>query len=155
MTSARNITGDMIVADVLAQSPQTLGLFLEHGFSALRDPDARRTLAKTVTVAQAARLHSVDVDDLLAKLNALQSTLAAAGPAATVNGDGPITANHCPGAIIEQYPHLLTVFLRHGFESLRDENLRRTVASIVTLDTACRMHGVDAHQLLAELNAAR
>lgn len=148
------ITGHMIVADVLAGTPQTLGIFVEHGFTALKDPETRRTAAKSITVAQVAGQLGANADDLLKHLNALRSALAEAGPASAAS-DGPITANHCPGQVIEQHPHLLDVFVRHGFESLRDPVLRRTVASMVTLETACRMHGVDASQLLAELNAAK
>lgn len=148
------ITGDMVVAEVLAETPQTLGIFVEHGFTALKQPEARSTLVKSVTVAQVAIQLGMRVEDLLDRLNALRSALAEAG-AASFASDGVITANHCPGQIIEQHPRLLEVFVRHGFESLRDPALRRTVASMVTLETACRMHGVDAQQLLAELNAAK
>src|SRR3990172_5561123 len=106
------ITGEMTVADVLADTPQTLGIFVEHGFTALKDPETRRTVARSTTVAQVAGQLGANAADLLKRLNDLRSALAEAGPAGAVS-DGLITANHCPGQIIEQHPYLLDVFVRH------------------------------------------
>lgn len=63
------IEGGHRVADVLAWSPRTEEVFVRHGFELIRDPILRRTLARQVTVAQAARLRGVDATALLAALN--------------------------------------------------------------------------------------
>jgi hypothetical protein len=63
------IEGTHRVADVLDWFPVAEGVFLDHGFLALRNPVLRRTLARQVTIGQAARLRGVDVTALLAALN--------------------------------------------------------------------------------------
>lgn len=62
------IDPDMRVTDVLGWFPQTAGVFDSYGFTLLRNPVARRTVARGVTIAQAARLRDVDVQALLASL---------------------------------------------------------------------------------------
>ncbi|MEO6810500.1 MAG: DUF1858 domain-containing protein [Isosphaeraceae bacterium] len=58
-----------IVADVLDWFPETFPVFEQHGFTALRQPLLRRTLARQVTLAQASRMKSVNIDDFLNDLN--------------------------------------------------------------------------------------
>jgi len=58
------------VADVLDWFPSTLPVFLRHGFTALKSPMLRQTLARQVTVAQASALRGVDLPTLLDDLNA-------------------------------------------------------------------------------------
>ncbi len=57
------------VADVLEWFPRTEDVFLRHGFTALKNAVLRRTLARQVTVAQAAALRGVDLTALLNDLN--------------------------------------------------------------------------------------
>lgn len=55
---------------------------------------------------------------------------------------------------LSRYPHLLEVFVRHGFAPLRNPLLRRTFAPLVTIRGAAKMKQWDeAHlaQFLAEL----
>ena len=59
------------VADVLEWFPRTEDVFLRHGFTALKNAVLRRTLARQVTVAQAAALRGVDLTALLNDLNDL------------------------------------------------------------------------------------
>ena len=59
------------VADVLEWFPQTEDVFLRHGFTALKNAVLRRTLARQVTVAQAAALRGVGLTALLNDLNDL------------------------------------------------------------------------------------
>jgi hypothetical protein len=62
------------VADVLEHYPETLAVFLRHGFAPLRNPVLRRTLARAVTIEQACRRADVSQAALLADL---QGTIAA------------------------------------------------------------------------------
>jgi hypothetical protein len=55
---------------VLEWFPQTEDIFLRHGFSTLQSPILRRTLARQVTLAQAAALRGVSLTALLNDLNA-------------------------------------------------------------------------------------
>jgi hypothetical protein len=62
------------VADVLRWFPDTLSAFESHGFTLLRQPLARRTLARGVTVRQAATLRGVPSDELVRSLNRAAGT---------------------------------------------------------------------------------
>jgi hypothetical protein len=80
-----------VVADVLEHFPETLAVFERHGFTALRQPLLRRTLARQVTVAHAAHLKGVREERLLHDLNAAVATrrLSTCEPVSTP----------CPGAL--------------------------------------------------------
>ena len=58
------------VADVLGWFPRSEPVFRRHGFTALSNPLLRRTLARQVTIGQAAALRGVDLATLLHDLNA-------------------------------------------------------------------------------------
>ncbi|MBI4319495.1 MAG: DUF1858 domain-containing protein [Chloroflexi bacterium] len=151
----KRITKGMVVADVLERYPQTLGVFVENGFSQLRNPVAREVLAKTVTIEQAANIQKIDLDALLTHLNAIADVVASHHGAAAQIRDGlPIVANHIVGEIVEQHPETLDVFVRYGFEHLKDETLRTTVAKTVTVEMACRIHSINVDEFLADLNNA-
>jgi hypothetical protein len=61
---------DLTVAEVLARWPATLPVFLAHGFTPLANPALRAALAPRVTLAQATGMRGVDLDRLLAALQA-------------------------------------------------------------------------------------
>jgi len=65
------ITPDMKVSDVLSQHPELLEIFVSQSpeFARLRNPIMRKTFARLVTVAQAANMGKVALDDLLMALN--------------------------------------------------------------------------------------
>ncbi len=56
------------VADLLRDFPQTLPVLLKMGFEPLRNPIARRTVAKLFTLEQAAAFRGVPLDTLLGAL---------------------------------------------------------------------------------------
>jgi hypothetical protein len=56
------------VSDVLRAYPQSLDIFLKHGFTPLSNPVLRKTMARVVTVEQACRREGVDLDSLLGEL---------------------------------------------------------------------------------------
>jgi hypothetical protein len=58
------------VAEVLDWFPETESVFLDRGFTAIRQPLLRRTVARQVTLAQAAGLRGAGLDELLEALNA-------------------------------------------------------------------------------------
>lgn len=64
------IEGHHRVADVLDWFPETESVFMERGFTAIKAPHLRRTVARRVSLAQAARLRGVALDELLTALNA-------------------------------------------------------------------------------------
>jgi len=58
------------VADVLDWFPEVEPVLVQLGFTALRQPLLRRTIARQVTIAQAAKVRMIGVDELLDTLNA-------------------------------------------------------------------------------------
>jgi hypothetical protein len=67
------ITEFMTVADVLHWFPRTMPVFDQYGFAPLRNPIARRTLARSVTLAQAAAMRRVPLPQLVTDLAASAS----------------------------------------------------------------------------------
>jgi uncharacterized protein involved in response to NO len=61
------------VGDVLSHYPQSLDVFLKHGFAPLSNPVLRRTMARVVTVEQACRREGVDLDSLLTELRSVST----------------------------------------------------------------------------------
>lgn len=62
------ITPQTKVADVLTHYPQSLQIFLRHGFGPLANPVLRKTMARVVTIEQACRREGVDLEELLGEL---------------------------------------------------------------------------------------
>jgi hypothetical protein len=62
------LTPQSKVADVLQRYPSALDTFLEHGFTPLKNPVLRRTMARVVTLEQACRREGVRLDVLLGDL---------------------------------------------------------------------------------------
>lgn len=57
--------------------------------------------------------------------------------------------------VIRDVPGSLEMLISYGFKPLADPELRARVASMVTLETACSMHGVDLEALIADLTELR
>ncbi len=68
-----DITPDTKVGEVLARYPQSLEIFVGRGFSLLRNPVLRKTMARAITIEQACRREGVDLPALLGELKELAS----------------------------------------------------------------------------------
>lgn len=64
------ITGDHKVGHVVDWYPATIDVLRSHGFTQITNPVMRRTVARHVSIAQAAEMKGVDLEPLLADLNA-------------------------------------------------------------------------------------
>ena len=62
------ITPNTKVSDVLVRYPESLAIFLRHGFTPLQNPVLRKTMARVITIAQACRREGVDMTELLNEL---------------------------------------------------------------------------------------
>ena len=69
--STTAITGDELVADVLNRHPELLKTFVSFGFTPLKNPLMRATVARITTVRRAAATLGVDLERLLVSLNAV------------------------------------------------------------------------------------
>jgi hypothetical protein len=86
-----HVAGDMFVADVLRWFPETADVFDRYGFTPLRSAVARRTIARGVTLAQAATLRRVPLRNLVSDL------AATAGVGAELEGE-PTPASSTPAS---------------------------------------------------------
>ena len=66
-----SITANTIVGEVLTRYPQSLEIFVRHGFTPLRNPVLRKTLARVITIEQACRRENLDMTALLQDLERL------------------------------------------------------------------------------------
>jgi putative spermidine/putrescine transport system substrate-binding protein len=62
------INAEAIVADIVTAYPEALEILLQFGFTPLKNPMARKTIAKFVTLKQAAELKGIDLKELLSAL---------------------------------------------------------------------------------------
>jgi len=65
------ITGEHKVGQVIDWYPATVDVLVRHGFTQITNPMMRRTVARVVSLAQAAEMKGVDLQKLLAELNAV------------------------------------------------------------------------------------
>lgn len=58
--------------------------------------------------------------------------------------------------VLTRYPETLDVFVRQGhcFRLLANPVARRSLAKLVTIGQACKLHFIDVEKLLKELNEA-
>jgi len=75
------LTPQAKVAEILQRYPQTLEVFLRHGFRPLQNPVLRRTMARVVTLEQACRREGIAYEALVADLQQV-ITPAASAPSA-------------------------------------------------------------------------
>ena len=66
-----------MVGDLLIAYPGLLPVFVVGGFAALANPVLRRTLARGVSIAQACRMHGVDLEAFLGRLTEAKARLQA------------------------------------------------------------------------------
>jgi hypothetical protein len=69
LPAPQHVELDQKVADVLNWFPETSPVFERYGFEPLRHPMLRRTLARQVTLRQAAKFRGVPAEALLFDLN--------------------------------------------------------------------------------------
>ncbi len=65
-----------------------------------------------------------------------------------------ITGDMKVGAVLDEFPQSMAVFLESGFDSLANPAARKTFAKYVSIEKACEKHNVDMAEFLIKLNAA-
>ncbi len=63
------VTARTNVYQLIKQHPQTIDIFVSKGFTQLKNPILRNTLARAVNIAQAIKIKHTDIDQLLKELN--------------------------------------------------------------------------------------
>ena len=94
--AAPKIDPDMRVGEILTRWPQTVDVFVGHGFASLANPEHREQVKQIpITLRMACQRHNVDLDYMVSELNeAIAPAFAAkdASPAASAATAGPPAA---------------------------------------------------------------
>ncbi len=64
-----------------------------------------------------------------------------------------ITGDMKVGAVLDQFPQTMPVFMKSGFTALANPTARKTLAKLVSIEKACEKHDVDSAEFLQKLNA--
>lgn len=171
---APRIDPDMRVGEILTRWPDTVDVFVGHGFSSLGNPEHREQVKQIpITLRMACERHNVELDYMVGELNATiapsfaaKAVPSAASSPATEGGlagkakaKGPkgklargesIGADHILGEILSAYPETEKVFRKY----YGDGCFSCPGQATESVKQSAMMHNVSEKQLLAELNQA-
>lgn len=121
---ADDITPQTRVAAVLDTWPRTMEVFQRHGFTLLLNPVARRTIARSVSLAHACTLNDKDVNSLVAELRAAAGLGHDCACSASATVDKPasekpmvINADASVAETAREHPATVAVFTRLGLDT--------------------------------------
>jgi hypothetical protein len=162
--AAPEIDPDMRVGEILTRWPQAVDVFVVNGFSSLANAEHREQVKQIpITLRMACQRHNVDLDSMVAELNAAvspvpgktapldakPSTGKKAKPGALSRGE-TIGAGHILGEILSTYPETEKVFRKY----YGDGCFSCPGQATESVKQSAMMHNVSEKQLLAELNRA-
>ena len=170
--AAPGIDPDMRVGEILTRWPQTVDVFVGHGFASLANPEHREQVKQIpITLRMACQRHNVDLDYMVSELNEAISPASAAKDAspgvssAATAGLAPaagkakkgklargeaIGADHILGEILAAYPETEKVFRKY----YGDGCFSCPGQATESVKQSAMMHNVSEKQLLSELNRA-
>ena len=162
--AAPRIDPDMRVGEILTRWPETVEVFVGHGFSSLANAEHREQVKQIpITLRMACQRHNVDLDYMVAELNeAVSPAPSTAAPAAAKSPAGKaapkgklakgetIGADHILGEILAAYPETEKVFRKY----YGDGCFSCPGQATESVQQSAMMHNVSAKQLLSELNQA-
>ena len=169
--AAPEIDPDMRVGEILTTWPQTVDVFVGHGFASLANPEHREQVKQIpITLRMACQRHNVDLEYMVSELN--EAILPSSGPVAVpptaasgasesrpaagkaakgklAKGD-TIGTNHILGEILAAYPETEKVFRKY----YGDGCFSCPGQATESVKQSAMMHNVSERQLLSELNRA-
>jgi hypothetical protein len=169
--AAPTIDPDMRVGEILTRWPQTVDVFVGHGFASLANPEHREQVKQIpITLRMACQRHNVELDYMVSELNeAIAPSFAAeavptAGASAASKGKPAagkakkgklakgetIVTDHILGEILAAYPETEKVFRKY----YGDGCFSCPGQATESVKQSAMMHNVSEKQLLAELNRA-
>ncbi|RJP20885.1 MAG: DUF1858 domain-containing protein [Deltaproteobacteria bacterium] len=158
------IDPDMRVGEILARWPDTVEVFVGHGFSSLGNPEHREQVKQLpITLRMACERHNVDLGYMVAELSAAVSpappkaaATAAKAPAGKKAKAGALSRgesigeDHILGEILSAYPETEKVFRKY----YGDGCFSCPGQATESVKQSAMMHNVSEKKLLAELNQA-
>jgi len=162
--AAPEIDPDVRVGEILTRWPQTVDVFVGHGFASLANPEHREQVKQIpITLRMACQRHNVDLDYMVSELNeaiAPAPAKEAAAPAKPAAAKAPkkgklakgetIGENHILGEILAAYPETEKVFRKY----YGDGCFSCPGQATESVKQSAMMHNVSEKQLLSELNRA-
>lgn len=158
------ITPDMRVSLVLNKWPNLLPVLVDSGFTALANPAARATFAKMITIKQACKVHNIDLDSFVRKLNDTlngKDGMVKPLPKIPVMEKAPLQKTAAPikrgdkcskeiliGNLIDVYPETKNIFEKHygaGCFSCPGQ-------ATETVAQTAMMHNISADIIVKEIN---
>jgi hypothetical protein len=170
-SAAPKIDPDMRVGEILTRWPQTVDVFVGHGFASLANPEHREQVKQIpITLRMACQRHNVDLDYMVSELNeAIAPSFApeavpTAGASAATEGKPAagkakkgklakgetIGEDHILGEILASYPETEKVFRKY----YGDGCFSCPGQATESVKQSAMMHNVSEKQLLSELNRA-
>jgi hypothetical protein len=167
--AAPRLDPDMRVGEILTRWPQSVDVFVGHGFASLANPEHREQVKQIpITLRMACQRHNVDLDYMVSELNETISPSAApeAVPPAAASGASEgkpaarkaakgklargetIGADHILGEILGAYPETEKVFRKY----YGDGCFSCPGQATESVKQSAMMHNVSEKQLLSELN---
>ena len=169
--AAPKVDPDTRVGEILTKWPQTVDVFVGHGFASLANPEHREQVKQIpITLRMACQRHNVDLDYMVSELNeaiapasapkavpaAAASGATAGKPAAGKAAKGKLSrgetigADHILGEILGAYPETEKVFRKY----YGDGCFSCPGQATESVKQSAMMHNVSEKQLLSELNRA-
>ena len=154
----------MRVGEILTRWPQTVDVFVGHGFASLANPEHREQVKQIpITLRMACQRHNVDLDYMVSELNeaiapsppkeaaaATKTAPAAAAKKGKLSRGETIGADHILGEILGAYPETEKVFRKY----YGDGCFSCPGQATESVKQSAMMHNVSEKQLLSELNRA-
>ena len=169
--AAVKIDPDLRVGEILTRWPQTVDVFVGHGFASLSNPEHREQVKQIpITLRMACQRHNVDLDYMVSELNEAISPSSApeAVPITAASGASEgksaarkaakgklakgeaIGTDHILGEILATYPETEKVFRKY----YGDGCFSCPGQATESVKQSAMMHNVSEKQLLSELNRA-
>jgi len=162
--AAPKVDPDMRVGEILTRWPQTVDVFVGHGFASLANPEHREQVKQIpITLRMACQRHNVDLDYMVSELNeaiapsppkveaaATKTAPAVAAKKGKLSRGETIGADHILGEILGAYPETEKVFRKY----YGDGCFSCPGQATESVKQSAMMHNVSEKQLLSELNRA-
>jgi hypothetical protein len=160
--AAPKIDPDMRVGEILTLWPQTVDVFVGHGFASLASPEHREQVKQIpITLRMACQRHNVDLDYMVSELNeavapppakpaATKAAPAKAAKKGKLGRGETIGEDHILGEILAAYPETEKVFRKY----YGDGCFSCPGQATESVKQSAMMHNVSEKQLLSELNHA-
>jgi len=154
----------MRVGEILTRWPQTVDVFVGHGFASLASPEHREQVKQIpITLRMACQRHNVDLDYMVAELNgtispkppkasgaATKTARATASKRGKLDRGEAIGEDHILVEILAAYPETEKVFRKY----YGDGCFSCPGQATESVKQSAMMHNVSEKQLLSELNHA-